>query len=86
MLRIWRLSQPSDIKKKTETEKSMTFFGHIREFRSQGNCHLKAEETGEQRIIVQICLWGTEATRSINSQKHLNDNFDKLLEAQYILM
>lgn len=38
-----------------------------------------------QRITVEISLSAAEATRAINWQKHFNDYFDELLEAEYKL-
>lgn len=38
-------------------------------------------ETGESKESAKTCLPGSEATTANKGWEHLNDNFDKLLEA-----
>lgn len=41
---------------------------------------LKSRETGECRVLADICLPGTEATRAVYMGN--NNNFDKLLKPE----
>lgn len=49
---------------------------------SEQTTNLKSWGIGKSRITNEIYLPETEATKAINLQEHLTDNFDKLLEAE----
>ena len=57
-------------------------FGPIREVSHRENCY---SETQRHKCIqkdTKICLYFPEATGAISWQKHLNSNFDKMLESE----